>query len=355
MEARVGILGIGLHLPPDIRRNDWWPPEAIAAWPPAAPASAPAIALSANAERVAAAFGSQAADPFQGVVERRVMPADMTSSDMEVIAAEAAIAHAGIDRNDIDLVLTHTTVPEEMLGNSACLLHRRLELPPACFALQVAASAYSFMMQLTLAEQMIARGRARYGLLVQSSAVSRLLDPRDWGSPVFGDAASAVVVGPVASGGILSAAHRSNGRFPRALVASVPGGRWYDEGKVIVHCEDRAGARQMFLDTVDWGVEVVHAALRDAGLSPGDVDFFAVHQATPWLRQLAQDAIGLDRARYVDLYAHTGYLFAASIPAVLHAGHRDRLLHPGDVVVLYAGGTGPVYGAIALRWGDLAP
>lgn len=354
LEARVGILGIGLHLPPEIRRNDWWPPHVVAAWPVASAAPDSAPTLSANAQRVVAALATQAVDPFQGVIERRVMADDMTSTDMEALAAEAALAHAGIDRSQIDLVLTHTTVPDELLGNSASVLHRRLDLPAACFALQVEASAYSFMMQLAIAEQMIAGGRARFGLLVQSSAVSRLLDASDWGSPVFGDAASAVVVGRVASGGILAAVHRSNGQFPRALVASVPGRRWYDEGKVVLHCADRAAARQVFVDTVDRGVEVVGAALRDAGLTPYDVDFFAVHQGTPWLRRLAQEALGLGRARYVDLFARTGYLFAASIPAVLHDGHRDRLLAPGDVVVMYGGGTGPTYGAIAMRWGELA-
>jgi 3-oxoacyl-[acyl-carrier-protein] synthase-3 len=359
MEARVGILGIGLHLPAQIRRNQWWPPEVVATWPRGGAGGGgggggPSRVLSANAARVMAAIEEQAGDPFQGVIERRVMAEGMTSTDMEVLAAEEALAQAGIARNQIDLVLTHTTVPEYLLSNSACVLHQRLELPAACFTLQVEAAAYSFMMQLAIAEQMIASGRAHYGLLVQSSATSRLLDPNDWGSPVFGDGASAVVVGRVESGGILAAAHRTDNRYPRMLVASVPGRRWYDEGKIIVHCGDRPGAREVFLDTADFGVEVITAALRDAGLAPRDVDFFGVHQGKPWLQKIAQDALGLDNARYVDLFAQTGYLFAASIPAVLHAGHRERLLNPGNLVVLFGGGGGATYGAIVMRWGDLA-
>jgi 3-oxoacyl-[acyl-carrier-protein] synthase-3 len=358
---RIGLLGVATYLPPETRRNDWWPDATVARWAAmrGAPPPPPPAAITPAMATVLAELAQQAADPFQGVTERRVMPADMTSVDMEAIAAEQAIARAEasagpgapFDRGQIDALFTHTAVPEYLLSNTACVLHHRLGLAPGCFTMQAEASGNSFLMQLTLAEQMIAAGRARTALVVQSAAGSRLLDPDSPMSPLFGDGASAAVVGAVGSGGLLAAVHRTDGSYPRGLIASVPGRRWYDDGRIVLHSGDPGAMRQIFLETADRAAEVVGAALAAAGEAAGDVALFAVHQGTPWLRRVTQAACGLVRARAVDTFATTGYLFGASIPLVLETAQRRGLVGPGDLVVMHGGGVGSTYGAIALRWG----
>src|SRR5262245_61399280 len=220
--AETGILAIGSYLPPLVRHNDWWPEDVVAGWmarraavpPPPAPSS-----LSPAAARVLAAMAEQAGDPFQGARERRVLPDDMPAVDMEAAAAEQAIERAGIDRREIDLLLVHTAVPEYLLSNTACVLQQRLGLATTCIALQTEAAAYTFLLQLTLARSLIASGAAHRALLVQSCAASRLLDPADPVSVLFGDGATAVVVGPVSAGrGVIAAVHRADGRFPRSLI-----------------------------------------------------------------------------------------------------------------------------------------
>ncbi|HEX3765443.1 MAG TPA: 3-oxoacyl-[acyl-carrier-protein] synthase III C-terminal domain-containing protein [Kofleriaceae bacterium] len=354
---RIGLLGAATYLPPEVRRNDWWPRSTVERW--AAPRGAsppPAGPLTPAMADVLAEMAHQAVDPFQGVTERRVMPADMASVDMEAQAAERAIARAqagapGLDRGQIDVLLTHTAVPDYLLSNTACVLHHRLGLAPTCFTMQAEASGNSFLMQLTVAEQMIAAGRARHALVVQSAAGSRLLDPDSPMSPLFGDGASAVVIGPVASGGLLASVHRTDGSYPRGLIAAVPGRRWYDDGRIVLHSGDPGAMRQIFLETADRAAEVVGAALATAGQAAADVGLFAVHQGTPWLRRVTQTACGLVNARAVDTFATTGYLFGASIPLVLELAQHRSLVAPGDLVVLHGGGVGSTYSAIALRWG----
>lgn len=349
MARPVGVYGVGVYLPLPVRDNAWWPAEVVAGWVAARaakPAPASPLTPTEGVARVMAAMASLADDPFGGAHQRHVMPPGMSASDMEAAASEQALAHADIDRSEVDLLLVHTTVPEYLLSNTACVLHHRLGLPAACLSLQTDAAAYSFLGQLTLAQHMIAAGQARFALLVQSCGVSRLLDHHDPLSPLFGDAATAVVVGAVGAGrGILSAVHRTDGRFPRTLIASVPGGAWYDDGRVIVHSADGGQARQVFLETVDRGKEVVDQALAIAGHQPAEVDFFAVHQGTPWLREVALQHLGLTRARSVETFASTGYVFSASLPM--------SLTHPAvdDLVVLFGGGTGQTYGATVMRWG----
>ncbi len=352
----IGILGIGTHLPPEIRRNDWWPADVVARWAErlaqgvAALGQAPPPA-SAGAARVVRAMIELGGDPFEGVVERRILAADLTSTDMEAAAATAALAQAGVDASDIDLLLVHTAVPEYLLSNTACVLHHRLGLPTACLALEAQAAAYSFLAQLALAAPLIETGRVRRALLVQSCAVSRVMDPTDPVSAKVGDAATAVVIGPVAGDrGILASVHRADGTYPRALIASAPGGRWYD-GRSLLYSADPIGARRVFLDTVDQSKEVIDSVMAAAARRVDEVAFFAVHQGTPWLRQLVQEHAGLGRARSVDLFSKTAYVFAASIPLVLDTAVRSGALADGDLVAMLGGGTGMTCGASVLRWG----
>ena len=353
MQTNVGILGLGLFLPPTIRTNAWWSPAVVDRWMAARRAAPPPPAPATEGEaRVLAALATQAIDPFQGTVERRVMPDDMSILDMEERAAREAIARAGIAPAEIDLVLTHTVVPDYWLGNPACQLHERLGLPTQSFALHLDAAAYSSIMQLELAELMIASGRARHGLLVQASAPSRLVDHEDPGAPIVGDGATAMVVGPVAGGrGVLAAAHFTDGRFPRTLVATVPGKRWFDDGRATIHVEDPRQMRAVFMQTADLCKRGVEAALAKLQLTARDVDFFALHQGTPWLREVVQAHAGLEHARHVDVFHRIGYLSSALVPAQLYIALEEGALHEDDLVVLTGGGTGMTYGAMALRWG----
>ena len=353
--SNIGILGIGTYLPDHVRKNDWWPAHVVAGWTEKrakARAKLDTEPTSEGTARVMKAMAELRDDPFQGAVERHVMDDEMVAVDMEVRAAKQAIERAGVDPREIDLLLTHTTVPEYLLTNSACLLHHRLELSTACFTMATEAAANSFLMQLTLAEQMIAGGRARYALLVQSCSVSRLLDPIDPLSPLFGDGATAVVVGRVSEDrGILSSTQRTDGSANRTLVASVANGRWYDEGPVVLHSPDPEGARRVFLETADLGKEAVDAALAQAGKKPSEVDFFAVHQGTPWFRRVMQEHFALESAASVESFSSTGYLFAASIPLGLAIGEREGRLRPDDLLLIFGGGTGLTYGSTVVRWG----
>ena len=353
---RVGILGLGTFLPPTIRHNDWWSVAQVTAWQAQRAAARSGLAAvepaTEGVARVIAAMREVADDPFRGTVARHVMPDEMSSHDMEELAARAALERAGVAAAEIGAVLVHSTVPDHLATNAACVVHRRLGLPRACLVLQTEAAAYSFMHQLALADALIGGGRARCALLVQSSATSRLIDPRDPISPTFGDGATAAVVGRVSGDrGVIAHAHFADGNYASTLVAGVPGAHWYDPGRIVLHIADPVSERQVFLQTLDRAREAVTAVLERSQLAAGDIDFFGVHQGTPWLRRLAQDHAGLGHARSVDTYARTAYMFAASIPLGLDLAERDGLLADDDRVVLFGGGTGMTFGAITLRWG----
>jgi 3-oxoacyl-[acyl-carrier-protein] synthase-3 len=208
------------------------------------------------------------------------------------------------------------------------------------------------MAQLMLAEAMIRTGQAQRALLVQSCAPSRLLDPSDSLSPIFGDMATAVVVGPVSAGrGIEASVSYTHGKNPKTLIASVPGKHWYDDGRAVLHIGDAQQTAAVFLDSVDELKFSVDSVLAKAARTTRDVDFFCIHQGAPWLRELVQDYVGLGAARSVETFARTGYVFGSTLPAALALAEQEGQLAPDDLVILAAGGPGTTFGATVIRWG----
>jgi 3-oxoacyl-[acyl-carrier-protein] synthase III len=351
MSSNVGILGIAIHLPSEVRRNDWWPADVVARWP-ARPAIDPPDANGSADDPVATALRSCVADPFQGSSERRVLASHETLLDLEITAARAAIERAGVDRGEIDLVLTDALGHPVLATNAACSLHYNLGLRSDCFTLKTDGAQHAFLLQLSIAEAMIARGRARYALLSQSTAASRVLDYRQPLSAIFGDGATAAVIGPVGNDfGLLASLHRTYGAHANTLIASVPGGAWYDEGRAYLHVTDPSVMGAIQYHAVERSSEVIRAALARAGVRPADVKVFAMYQGVPWLPRLVQERAGLHAARFTETFTQVGHLFGASLPSTLAFAEARGLLRPGDLVVAASGGNGMTYGAAVVRWG----
>ncbi len=357
--SNVGIHSIGVYLPEEVRRNDYWPQALVDGWrtkrqklpsfkeivsTDAAPSSSEAAVLSAIAE--------YADDPFQGAVERRVAPDSMTASEMEVRAARDAIERAGIAADDIDFVLSHSSFSDYHMAPNACAVKEALGLKQRTLSMAVEVACNSFAPQLELAESLIASGRYRKGLLVQSALGSRVVPNQQPGSALFGDAATAQVVGSVAPGyGILGRAHYSDGTHFRSVVSGVPGHRWYDEGRVVMYVEDPKLARETFLFIGERSRQAIHAALADASVTTDQVSFYACHQPTRWIRKFTQASAGLEHARTIDTFELTTSIFSAGVPLVLAMAEREGTVKSGDVVATFAGGLGFTWSSAIMKWG----
>jgi 3-oxoacyl-[acyl-carrier-protein] synthase-3 len=353
----IGILGVGTYLPDQVRRNDYWDAETIAAWRERAARRLERIReqfgtnLTEGTRLVKEALEAIALDPFQGGIERRVMDAGMSASQMEASAARVAIARAGIDPQDIGIVLSNSLCVDYVNSPTACAVHAQLGLRPNCIAMNVDAVCNSFIMQLMVARGLLADGRERYALLTQSSAITRITPSGDQHDAWMGDGAGAVVVGAVPDGkGILGYAHRVDGTLNRALILGVPGKRWFDDGAVIAHSEDHAANFNMVEKIADRARDVLLEALAQAKLEPENVDFYACHQAFLWLRRLTQQHAGLKNARWVDTFERMGTISSANLPLVLSLAERDGLLRDNDVVACFQGGTGMTWSAMMMRW-----
>jgi 3-oxoacyl-[acyl-carrier-protein] synthase-3 len=354
----IGIHAIGYALPESIRTNDWWPPETIERWTARRrrhatdPSAADTSGMSEGVRAAMAAIEELRPDPFLGVKQRRVVAEGQLSSSLEIQAAEKAIAAAGIDRSKIDLLLVHSMLPDDLNAPNACLLHRELGLKEQCFSMSTVTACNGFLMHLALAQRMIASGQARLALLVHSSVLTPLQDPRMPLSCTFGDGAAAAVVGPVGQGrGILGQDHRTNGEFYNVVRIGVPERRWHEDGRCYMFIDDGPTGHRMLLEIPDMGRVVLATSLEQAGLRPDDIDFFASHQGTAWFRRVSQQVAGLDRARSVDTFEWTGNLSSVNIPLMCALGEEQGLLGAGDLVAMYSGGSAVTWSGIVMRWG----
>jgi 3-oxoacyl-[acyl-carrier-protein] synthase-3 len=358
-QSGVGIHGVGIYLPEVVRKNDWWPASTVAKWQETIASrqgdrvGRPAQELSDGAQKVIAAMSKYAADPFKGAKERRVMPDGMVPSDMEIRAGQDALKRSGVPASEIDLLLTFSQLPDYLALPTAPRVHAELGLKRTCLSIATDSACNSFQTQLALAEQMIKGGSCRYALLVQSSAAIHLIRPEDEHSAWFGDGATAVVVGPVAQGfGVLATYHYTDGSLYEALVGGCPnGGSWFQGGPIAYYFKDRKQAARLAMELPEVAKEAVQGALDKAHLSTGDVDFFACHQGTHWLRAVAQEHIGLGRARHFDSYEFTTSLAASNVPFCGGMAEREGLLRSGDVVAMFSGGSGATVSGSIVRWG----
>jgi 3-oxoacyl-[acyl-carrier-protein] synthase III len=354
----IGILGLGTYFPPEVRTNNWWSPDVVAQWGERMAHQAtrgeapPDEALSEGTRRTIAAMIEHASDPFRGSVERHVMPDDMTVAQMETRAARQAMERAGVRPDEIDVILTQTSVPDRLLINTACVTHRLLELPRRCMALGTLSACNAFAQHIALASSLIESGQARNVLSVHSSAMTRVLRPTEPDSAWWGDGAGAMVLGRVSEGrGLLGAAHFTDGTTADAIVLGVQERRWWDDGPITLHSADRTHTRTMLLSIVDRARDAIAAALGASGLDATDVDFYAAHQGAVWIPGVTASHAGLTRAKTLVTFPNLGNVASANLPIVLAMAERQRMLDDGSIVVTFSGGAGESWSSLCLRWG----
>jgi 3-oxoacyl-[acyl-carrier-protein] synthase-3 len=353
----AGIYGVGVYLPEVVRTNDYWPAETVARWGQKTDGKLDRPASSAKEEELAGSrivleeMGKFRGDPFKGFRERRIMPEGMLTSTMEIEAGQRALEAAGVKAEEIDVLLTYSTLPDYHMVANAATVHHGLGLKTTCYTAQTDGVCNAFMQQMTYVEPMIRLGTAKRALIIQSSGTSRLVRQEDPKSAWFGDGATAVVVGPVAEEyGVRGWAHETWSHLVHGIVCGVPGKRWYD-GAPYAYIEEQSVAREMLVGHFHESRRLIHTALERGGLTPEAVDFYACHQGFAWLREATQRHAGLERAKSVDTYAFAGSLLGGNVPLVLHTALQEGLLREGDNLVAYSGAAGAMISALTLKWG----
>ena len=283
-------------------------------------------------------------------IERRHFAAEgQTTSDLATRAAKAALLDAGIEANDIDVIVLATSTADLTFPAAATMVQAGLGMTGG-FAFDLQAVCAGFVFALTTANALIVSGQAKKVLVIGAETFSKLMDWTDRSTCVlFGDGAGALILegveqpGLASDRGILAADLHSDGQF-RDLLYVDGGVSTGTTGKL------RMQGREVFRHAVEKLAETAHAALDKAGLSADDVDWIVPHQANIRIIEATAKRMQVAMDRVVVTVQDHGNTSAASIPLALSVGRDRGQIKEGDLLVTEAIGGGLAWGSVIIRW-----
>ncbi len=285
-----------------------------------------------------------------GIRQRHLAAEGEMTSDLGLKAAQSALEQAGMEANDLDLIVCATTTPDETFPATATRIQARLGMSRGA-AFDVQAVCSGFVYGLAVADNFIRCGQAKSAMVIGAETFSRILDWEDRGTCVlFGDGAGAVILragpgnGNASDRGVLSTHVYSDGRHHDALY--VDGGPSSTMTTGVVHME----GREVYRHAVVRMAEAIDAALEANELTPGDIDWLVPHQANLRIIESMGHRLNMPRDRVVvtvDRHANTS---AASIPLALCEAVSDGRIREGDLVMMEAMGGGFTWGSALVRW-----
>ncbi|MBI3222225.1 MAG: ketoacyl-ACP synthase III [Nitrosomonadales bacterium] len=282
-----------------------------------------------------------------GIHERHVAADHEMTSDLALQASLRAIEAAGINADEIDLVIVATTSPDQIFPSTACILQDKLGIKNCGAAFDMQAVCGGFVYALNTADLYIRGGQAKTALVVGAEVLTRILDWEDRATCVlFGDGAGAVVLRASATPGIVSSRLHADGSHRGMLKADGNIRNGEVQGDPFIKMDGQA----VFKFAVKVLSEVVEEVLADNNLQGSDISWLVPHQANIRIMEATAKKLGLSMDNVVVTVAQHGNTSAASIPLALDTAVRDGRIKPGQNVLLEAVGGGFTWGAVLIKW-----
>ena len=285
-----------------------------------------------------------------GIRERHIAGEGETTGTLAADAARQALAEAGLEPSDIDLIVLATSTPDHTFPATATEVQRMLGITQGA-AFDINAVCSGFVYGVSTVDKFLRSGDHKRALLIGSETFSRILDWNDRTTCVlFGDGAGALVLeaqsgaGDNSDHGVLSSHLRSDGRHCEKLY--VDGGP--STTGTVGHL--RMEGREVFRHAVGMITDVIEDAYKATGYGSGDIDWFVPHQANRRIIDGSAKKLGIAPEKVVttvDRHANTS---AASIPLALNEAVQDGRIKPGNLVLLEAMGGGFTWGSALVRW-----
>lgn len=293
-----------------------------------------------------------------GIRERRIASPGLSASDLGIPAAKEAIADSGLAPEQVDLVITASISPDQIMPATAS----RVAYEAGCLnagAFDVLAGCTGFVYALAMAAGAVASGLHENVLVVGAEAISRIIDQEDRATAIlFGDGAGAAMVSPAQPGerGILGFDLGNDGSGGPSL--NVPAG-----GSRIPASHETVDQRLHYMymngsEVYKFATRVVALSARrvldKCGLDVEDVDLFVPHQANIRIIESAAHKLGLPLDKVYTNLQRYGNTSCASIPLCLSEARAEGRLQPGDTALLMGFGAGLTWGACLMEWGGRA-
>jgi 3-oxoacyl-[acyl-carrier-protein] synthase-3 len=273
-----------------------------------------------------------------GIDERHIAAEDQATSDLAAEAARKAIADAGLEVSDIDLIILATATPDRKAPSTAAIVQNKLGAFNAA-AFDVAAVCSGFLFGMSVGTQYIASGVYNNVLVIGADTFSKITDWTRRDAVFFGDGAGAVV---------LSTADDSEGFLAFRLYTDSSDemfGFTTEHGKTFC-----MNGRAVYDAASRVLPKAIGQVLEDTGLGVDDIDIMIPHQPSIKILRKTAETIGLPFEKVMtnmDRYANTS---GGTIPILLDEVNRAGKIRKGDNVLFAAVGSGWTYGAAIIKW-----
>jgi 3-oxoacyl-[acyl-carrier-protein] synthase-3 len=290
-----------------------------------------------------------------GIRERRIAEDGVGVVEMGYLAAENALAEAGLGADDIDAIIVSTATPDRLLPATACDIQAKLNAHRSV-AFDVWGACSGWLYSLNIARGLILSGQIERALCVAPEKMSAITDWTDRATCVlFGDAAGAAVVerSQEEGRGILASCMRSDGSLAEFLYRAPSSAQPVPIDVAEIAARDgylRMAGREVFKSAVRSMSEAVDAVLDQAGVSKGEVDLLVPHQANIRIIEATAKYARVPMERVwvnVDRYGNTS---SATIPVSLHEARQAGRISDGSLVLLVTFGAGLTWAGSLIRW-----
>lgn len=288
-----------------------------------------------------------------GMKERYLAAPDEPTSHLAIGAASKALANAGVEPEEIDLIIVATVTPDMLFPSTACLVQAGLGAKRAA-GFDLEAACPNFVYACAVGAQFIATGMYDCVLAVGADTLSKIIDWDDRNTCVlFGDGAGAAVLQPGrADYGFLSFVLGTDGSGADFLKIPAGGSRCPASRESVANRQHTIymNGNEVYKFAVRAMPDAALESLFRAGLSPEDVDLLVPHQANLRIIEAARKRIGLPPEKVFVNIEKYGNISGASIPVALTEAVEQGRVCDGSIVVLTAFGAGYTWGACTLRW-----
>ncbi len=288
-----------------------------------------------------------------GIRERRIAADDQATSDLAAAAAKAAMEDAGIEAEEIDLILVATVTPDMFFPSTACFVQTKIGAKnAACF--DVSAACAGFLYAMEVAQQFITSHTYDTILVIGAEKLSCIVDWKDRNTCVlFGDGAGAAILRHRGGAhGVISTFMASDGGL--ADILSIPGGgsRNPITAETVgtgFNCIKMLG-KETYKHAVISMLDAAQKALAAANLKPEDLACIIPHQANLRIIEAIADRMKLPLDRFMVNLDRYGNTSAAAVAIALDEANRTGRMKEGDYILLVVFGGGLTWASSVIQW-----
>lgn len=288
-----------------------------------------------------------------GIKERHVCGPEDTTSKLAAQAARNALADAGLQAEDLDLIVCGTVSGDLQFPATACLVQAALGITDIP-AFDVSAACSGYLYALTVGKQFVETGAYNNVLVIGADCLSKMADYEDRGSCIlFGDGAGASILQPTTEDdkGILFTTLACNGsgwdfiHIPAGGTAKPFSQEVLDNREHYISMRGR-DVYKFAVEKMQW---LLGECMEKCGLSVNDVDLVVPHQVNTRIIASATEKFDFPIEKVycnIDRYGNTS---AASIPLAWDEAKRNGAFKPGDTILLVAFGAGLTWAGAVVK------